>query len=313
MDRISRRSTLTALLALVGAADTTQIDYGGGSVTVSFRGADFDLPGAALVEWVRTAARAVTSYYGRYPISRAAIRIVGVPGRGGVLSGRSFGRDGAQCRMTVGQQVTRQQLDRDWTMTHEMVHFAFPSVEDRHHWIEEGSATYVEPIARAQVGNLSPREAWRDMVRDMPQGLPKPGDRGLDLTHTWASTYWGGALFCLVADVRIRERTGNAKGLQDALRAINRAGGTIDVEWPLEKAFGTGDKATGTTVLTDLYAEMREKPAPLDLPALWNRLGIDSDGKTIAFTNGAPLAAVREAILPVDTKPRAAETAAPLP
>jgi len=286
------------MLAAVGGAGAAHIDYGGGAITVSFAGADFDLPQAALLEWVRTAAQAVTSYYGRYPISQASIRIVGVPGRGGVLSGRSFGHDGALCRMAVGQHVTREELDRDWTMTHEMVHFAFPSVEDRHHWIEEGSAVYVEPIARAQIGNLSPRQAWRDMVRDMPQGLPQPGDRGLDFTHTWASTYWGGAIFCLLADVRTRERTHNAKGLDDALRAINRAGGTIDVDWPLERALDTGDKATGTTVLMELYGEMRDKPAPMDLPGLWKRLGIQSDGRTIALTNDAPLAAVREAILP---------------
>jgi len=30
--------------------------------------------------------------------------------------------------------------------------------------------------------------------------------------------YWGGALFCLQADLEVRKRTGNAKGLQDALR-----------------------------------------------------------------------------------------------
>ena len=39
-------------------------------------------------------------------------------------------------------------------LTHEMVHLAFPSVDDKHHWIEEGIATYVEPIARIQAGNL---------------------------------------------------------------------------------------------------------------------------------------------------------------
>jgi len=266
---------------------------------VSFAGADFDLPQAALMEWVRTAARAVTSYFGKCPISRASVRIVGVPGRSGVLAGRSFGHDGAMSRMAVGQHVTREELDRDWTMTHEMVHYAFPSVEDRHHWIEEGSATYVEPIARAQIGNLSPRQAWRDMVRDMPQGLPQPGDRGLDLTQTWGRTYWGGAIFCLLADVRIRERTNNAKGLEDALRAINRAGGTIDVDWPLERALALGDKATDGSVLMNLYTEMRDKPAPVDLPGLWKQLGIASDGKTIAFTNQAPLAAVRDAILPM--------------
>ena len=87
-----------------------------------------------------------------------------------------------------------------------------------HHWIEEGISVYVEPIARVQAGQLSAERMWSDVVRDMPQGEPEPDDRGLDHTHTWGRTYWGGAMFCLVADVRIRQQTGNRKGLQDALR-----------------------------------------------------------------------------------------------
>ena len=63
---------------------------------------------------------------------------------------------------------------------------------ESHHWIEEGLATYVEPIARARAGGLTPQKVWGDMVDAMPQGLPKPGDRGLDFTHTWGRTYWGG-------------------------------------------------------------------------------------------------------------------------
>ena len=35
----------------------------------------------------------------------------------------------------------------------------------------------------------------------MPLGLSRPGDRGFDLTPSWGSIYWGGALFWLVVDV----------------------------------------------------------------------------------------------------------------
>ena len=96
-------------------------------------------------------------------------------------------------------------------MTHELTHMAFPNVPRQHHWIEEGIATYVEPVARAQAGLLPVEEVWEEMLRDMPKGLPGPDTRGLDQTHSWASTYWGGALFCLLADVQFRERTGNRR------------------------------------------------------------------------------------------------------
>jgi len=208
----------------------------------------------------------------------------------------SFGDDGARCKISVGRQTALADLYNDWELTHEMIHFGFPSVENRHHWIEEGIATYVEPIARASVGILTAERVWGDMLRDMPQGLPRAGDRGLDYTHTWGRTYWGGALFCLVADVEIRKRTGNAKGLQDALRAINRAGGTIEAAWPLDRAFEIGDKAADGRTLIELYGQMASKPVAVDLPHLWEQLGVHPNGQGIALDDQAPWAAIRSGI-----------------
>jgi hypothetical protein len=186
-------------------------------------------------------------------------------------------------------------------LTHEMIHLAFPSMTEKHHWIEEGVSVYVEPVARVQARQLSAERMWHDVVRDMPQGEPEPGDEGLDHTPTWGRTYWGGAMFCLLADVRIREQTHNQKGLQDALRGILAAGGNITQDWGIERAFAVGDKATGTTVLTDLYNEMRDKPDPVELAALWKQLGIQrqKDG-SIQLNPIAPKAEIREAI----TRPR---------
>jgi hypothetical protein len=196
----------------------------------------------------------------------------------------------------VGRYSDNADLKRDWIMTHEMVHLAMPEFADRHAWLEEGLATYVEPIARVQVGQLTEETIWRDMLRDMPKGLPASGDLGLDNTHTWGRTYWGGALFYLLADVRIRERTGNRAGLQDALRAIVANGGNVEVSWDVRRTLAMGDKATGTTVLIELYEEMRATPASPDLAQLWQRLGVKLLGDGIEFDDAAPIASIRRAI-----------------
>ena len=178
-----------------------------------------------------------------------------------------------------------------------MIHLAFPSMADNHHWIEEGISTYVEPVARAQVGNLAVAEVWKQFIRDMPQGQPDSGDKGLDNTPTWGRTYWGGAIFCLLADVEIREQTKNRKGLEDALRAILHAGGNITLDWKIEKALAIGDKATGTEVLEKLYRRMRDTPSPADLDELWTKLGVKLTGDgTVEFNDKAPEAAIRQAI-----------------
>jgi hypothetical protein len=97
--------------------------------------------------------------------------------------------------------------------------------------------------------------------------------------------------------VNIRRQTNNAKGLRDALRAIVAQGGTIDHEWPLDRALAIGDRATGTKVLTKLYSDWKDTAVTVDLPKLWDELGIRTgQGGSIDFVASAPLAGVREAI-----------------
>jgi hypothetical protein len=282
--------------AVLRAAELpVRVEIGEATIDVSFDADPFDLDRTALLDWVMQSARAATAYFGRFPVTHAQVRLV--LSRGGrVSNGVSFGEPGARCRITVGQHVTQADLDDDWVLTHEMIHFGFPSVEEPHHWIEEGIATYVEPIARVRVGRLTAERVWREMVDNMPQGLPATGDQGLDNTHTWGRTYWGGAMFCLLADIEIRKQTGNAKGLQDALRAVNRAGGTIEADWPLERVLEVGDKATHGNVLVELYSQMASKPVPVDLPDLWKQLGVIRGDHGVTFDNRAALASIRASI-----------------
>ena len=269
----------------------------GASIDLAINGDTQQLSPAVITKWVNRAADAVCAYYGRYPVPHVSLNVF-IRGRAGVHGGTTYpAANGARIRISVGPGTTEEQLNDDWMLTHEMIHPAFAYMNENHHWIEEGISVYVEPIARVQAGQLSAAEMWRDVVRDMPQGEPEPGDEGLDHMRTWGRTYWGGAMFCLVADVRIREQTHNRKGLQDALRGVVDAGGNIDEDWPIERAFTAGDKATGTTVLMDLYREMRDKPARVDLDAIWQKLGIErKPNGAIELVSSAPEANIREAI-----------------
>ncbi len=299
---MNRRKMLRGLLGVGGLMDVAhasrnaeRIEVGGSTLDVFIDSDQFEFGRTALLDWVTRCANAVTAYFGRFPVAHARVYI-SVSENGRVSNGVSYGDGGAHCRISVGRHATLKDLYSDWELTHEMVHFSFPSVADHHHWIEEGIATYVEPIARASIGILTAEQVWGEMLRDMPQGLPVAGDRGLDRTHTWGRTYWGGALFCLQADVEIRRRTGNAKGLQDALRAINRAGGTIESEWPLARAFEIGDLATDGRTLTELYGKMALEPVAMDLTQLWAQLGVHRSGQNIVLDDHAPYATIRAGI-----------------
>lgn len=267
----------------------------GGEIEITLPDEPMTVSSAQLMDWIKTAAGAVSEYYGHFPVPHLTLRVRTTSGSG-IRHGVTYPRYGGLILIAVGKDTSVDDLKTDWTLTHEMIHLAFPSMEDEQHWIEEGISTYVEPIARAQVGNLAVKEVWREFIRDMPQGEPADGDKGLDNTHTWGRTYWGGALFCLMADVQIRERTHNRKGLQDALRAIRNHGGTITEDWQITRAFSIGDQATGTRVLQDLYEQMANKPVTVDLDKLWAKLGLSVNGGEVTTNDKAADAAIRHAI-----------------
>jgi hypothetical protein len=143
----------------------------------------------------------------------------------------------------------------------------------------------------------------------LPQGLPRPGEVGLDGTESWGRTYWGGALFWLLADIEIREATGNGRGVEHALRGILGTGGDMRVAWDLERALRTGDRATGTRVLQDLHARLGSRPVKVDLEALWRRLGVVRRGRSVRLDDRAPLASIRKSIVGAARHATAASTA----
>jgi hypothetical protein len=293
-------AVLLCLSPPASASDmTSTLLIGGSRIDVTIESGDLKLSQAELLHWVQLAGEAVATYYGRYPVSHLTLRIHTFNGNG-VRHGQTFGSDGGLIKIGVGSETQAADLADDWMLTHEMVHLSFPSVPDENHWIEEGLATYVEPIARIQAKQMSASQMWADLARDMPKGVPHPDEKGLDHTHTWASTYWGGALFCFLADVEIREKTHNQKGLQDALRAILNAGGDINHDWNLADTLKIGDRATGTTALTDLYTKMKDRPMDVDLTALWKQLGIEPEGRSVRLIEDAPLAAIRRSITSID-------------
>ena len=285
---------------LAGCIATQKLTVGGAGIRLSYTPAGYALTAQQICEWTLRAAHAVTQYYGRFPVT--ALRIVLQPAAGsGVSGGTTYGASEFGTALIViqlGRDADQSDLLRDWVMTHEMVHLSVPAVPERSHWLEEGIATYVEPVARVETGELEAAQIWADMRRGMQQGMPHSGDSGLDHTPTWGRTYWGGALFCLLADVEIRRRTDNRKGLQDALRGVLAAGGNIEQDWPVQRILDAGDAATGVPVLSELYQRLRAAPLPADteLSELWKSLGVVGEGSHVSLTDAAPLAAVRHAI-----------------
>jgi hypothetical protein len=184
---VSRRGALllpwlgVLLPSTLRAQTAWELAVPGGQIEIQFVNGSF-ADTDVIFSWLNRAVQAVVAYYGQFPVPR--LRLFVEPSRGSrsVSGGVTFGGDLPFINVSVGDQATTTDLADDWILTHEFVHLAFPSVPQRHQWLNEGLSTYVEPLARVLAGQVGVEDYWRGLVRSLPQGLPSNRDGGLDGT-----------------------------------------------------------------------------------------------------------------------------------
>lgn len=269
----------------------------GGRVEIYADFTAFKLPQEAILAWIGTALDGIHAFYGRLPVTTVKVYIRDFEGRG-IQNGTTYGRPEPHITVSVGSETEALDLTSDWKMTHEFVHLSVPIMKRGQTWLDEGIATYVEPLARYMVGNVDEDQVWIWLMEGIPHALNVGGDGGLDNTRKWGTIYWGGALYCLLADIEIRRATQNKKGLQDALSFLVKEGHVIVTGGEAQVMLREADAALGLTVLTDLYERFKDRPYQVDPDFLWRRLGVslDTDGK-VHYDDNAPWADTRRAMV----------------
>jgi predicted metalloprotease with PDZ domain len=267
------------------------------SVTLSVLDGHLVTDVETLASWVNDAATAVTSFWQRFPDNEAMVTIVPIEGRSGVLFGKVLPESAPGVVLMLGEHTTKEQLYADWVLVHEFFHIGFPSFHDEGKWLDEGLATYYEPIIRARAGWIDEQQVWDEFSRSMPQGLHAMNHLGLEKGTDYRDVYWGGAIYCLLADVAIRERTSARAGLENGLHAVLQAGGNSSEVWSLSRTLEVADSAVGVPVLGELARVYAYQPGPIDLNKLWKKLGVVRTTSGIRLDNRAPLAALRRQIV----------------
>ncbi len=272
---------------VLGNFEKHALHVGGADMDVALLAIPPSVDGAELAQWVGEAASMVADYFGgEFPAPHSLVAVTR-RGRGAHVA-TALGRGGAGILWPISRRGHMSELRKGWVLVHEMVHFVWPQVAERHHWIEEGLASYLEPWVRHRAGVIDLATVFADLRRGLPMGQPKEGDRGLDNTPTWGRTYWGGALFCFVADLEIRRRTHGKKNLALAVRAIHEKLGGFDVSQPLPRVFAVGDEAVGVDVLLPLYEKWKDDAVTVDLDAIWRSLGLRQSSSQLTFDRNAP-------------------------
>jgi hypothetical protein len=268
------------------------------SVQVTLLGPPLAMTDRAALEWVRNAAACVAGIFGRFPAD-ATVFVVPVAGADEVVFGRVLSLAGASVALLFGSETRAETAHDDWVVVHELFHLGTPTFVGEGHWLEEGLATYYEPILRERAGWMSEADLWRHFVEEMPRGVRRADSApSIEDRDDIDSTYWGGALFALLADVHILQETRQERSLDDALRASLAREGDATHRARVQDFLRTCDDATGTRAMAQLYTDFALHGAPVDLDALWRDLGVERERGTrhIVLHDDAPLAAIRRAI-----------------
>lgn len=285
--------------AVFGRYEQRTIELGTHMIEMVRVGDEPELGDGALEHWVRLGGESIANYFGTFPPERALVLVVVEEGRA-VSEGTALGNGGAGVIVHVGRSIAGSTLVGDWILTHELVHLSMPGLASRHRWLEEGLATYLEPVARARIGYVHQEDVWAEWLQNMHKGQPVVGEGGLDGTERWGRIYWGGAGFWLQAEVTIAEETDGKKGLRDCLRAVVDAGGTIAARWNVRRFLQACDSAFGGPVVEELYDSVALEAVELDLEHLFERLGVKMSNVGVQLDDDAPNALVRRSLLAPD-------------
>jgi hypothetical protein len=279
-----------------GKLEQRELAIGDGKLEVSKLDGPLDQSFDDLTAWIATSANAVRDFYGAFPMPRASVTVLPLAGRDGVVFGKVLPESAPGIALLIGEHAPRKALYSDWILVHELFHLGFPSFFEEGKWLDEGLATYYEPIIRVRAGLYTEHELWKEVAHAMPQGLPAFTEHGLETVDDFRGVYWGGALACLLADVEARKRE-LGKGLEVGLRALRDAGGNACEVWSLADAIATIDRALGAPTLEPIAQQHAAKGQPFDFEGLLRELGVlRIAGGNVRLSDKAPLSAVRRAI-----------------
>jgi hypothetical protein len=285
-----------ASFAAFGTFRRGRLDVSGAVLDVALLGPPLEMGDAAALEWIKGAAGCVSGLFGHFPVG-ATIFVVPVKGADEVVFGRVMSLAGASVALLFGDQARPGRAHDDWVVVHELFHLGCPSFVGEGHWLEEGLATYYEPLLRERGGWMTEADLWAHFASNMSRGLRKDGEpASLEDRDDIDSTYWGGALYVFLADVRIREATGGQRSLDDAMRAVLATEGDATHAARVADFLRSGDDATGSRALAELFQSWALLGQNPDLDDLWGRLGVQFKDGRVSLDDRAPLASVRKGI-----------------
>ncbi len=274
----------------------------GAELDVVALGGGFGERGPLVTSWMRKSASALAQLHDGFPVERVMVLLLPEPGAE-VGFGMALRGGGPTVMIMVGEGVTSEELDKDWTAVHELFHLSAPRFHSKDAWLSEGLATYYTEILRGRAGMVDEHEAWYNLAEGFGRGRRAGTGRSLrqesaDMreTHAYHRVYWAGAAMAFLADVELRQK-GVEGGLDGPLRALARCCARAEEPWSAERFAQYVDSATGHPVMAELLARYLDSAEFPDTGALLATFGIRGAGRDITVADDAVRVDLRRAMM----------------
>ncbi len=269
---------------LASATRYLEVPAAGTTLRISFSAPVQDARAQEVATWLRDVAENVGQVNGSLPWPDIAVRVRDdYRNDSAVAFGRVTRYDGMAIDLFVNLDRPMDEFYTDWKATHEFSHLLLPRVDWRQRWISEGFASYYQNVLMARAGHYTPEQAIAKLTAGFGRGRASrpelsPNEAALEgIRRARYKIYWSGAALALLADRRLRERSGGVESLDTVIARFRRCCLGNGREWTGEDLFRQFDSLLDEPVFMPLYRRYADAPGFPDVTAaLADRALLDS-------------------------------------
>lgn len=295
------------LAASSGASVLAQEKIEGATLEIEIRQPIREQQAHDIIEWVRSSALTVNQAYGRFPYPAPRIIIIPASSRSrnsdkAVTFGRVTRAGGGKVELFVNADRPIEEFYEDWTATHEFSHLMLPLLHTRHRWISEGFASYYQNVLMSRAGRYTPANAWQKLGEGFDRGrqsrpelTPNEAAAG-DARSARMKIYWSGAAIALLADIELRQRSGNTQSLDTVLGELQACCLPARRSWSGTRLFKKLDSFVDEPVFMPLYRQYANRKGFPDMRPVLADLGVEMAHGSSVLHDDKSLSSIREAI-----------------
>ena len=254
--------------------------------------------------WVESIADSLTTVYGHWPRQHWQISVENTSGASDdPIPWAQINRGRVdEVEFFVVDNVSAEQLRREWTGYHELAHLLIPYRGWGDAWFAEGLASYYQNLMQARSGIINEQEMWQRLHDGFSRGRNDNRFDGQTLDVVSAGlrenggfmrVYWSGAWYFLATDLALRTRTPGLLSLDAALEKLNNCCAERPMSVP--SMVQTLDELNRVDTFSTLYRDAVQSEAMPDFEPLLHALGISViDGQVRLEQSGAAAKLRRE-------------------